>query len=336
MRFLSRVTEIPIPEVIAFNDQADDDIGFEWILMELMPGISAWKKWRTLTTFQKVALVQRIAEFQAQILQHTFSGIGTLKTTQNEWFKELPGEMVSPIFFMGEHFDWDIFRGPFRSSHDWLFSYLQVVIKDHQTSIEKADDEDDEDDTEAALFALELAQRLIKLLPRIFPSIQNPPEVSVICHHDLSFSNILVNDKGEITGVIDWESVSTIPLWRSSQLPRFLVGANRETEPNREVYGDASSEGSDTERDPNELDDEGKTDLYWIHLLEYEQTGLRQVYNASMRHLLPWWNAEIEANALKEDFFAAVLRCEQAMYLNAVEQWIDALEKGESPRLRKI
>ena len=129
LRFLHRKTTIPVPEVIAFDDSADNEIGFEWILMELMPDVSAYKKWRTMSPFQKVAFVQRIAEFQAQILQHTFSGIGTLTIEEGRSHQEeRPGEMVFPAFFMGEHYDWDISRGPFRSSHDLLFSYPQAVV----------------------------------------------------------------------------------------------------------------------------------------------------------------------------------------------------------------
>lgn len=102
LRFLRRETDVPVPEVIAFDDSCNNEIGFEWILMELMPGVSAYKKWRTLTMSQKVALVQRVAELQAQIFRHTFSGIGTLAVDDEQGLEyEKPGEMVSRFFFWG-------------------------------------------------------------------------------------------------------------------------------------------------------------------------------------------------------------------------------------------
>lgn len=333
LRFLRRVTDIPVPEVIAFEDSSDNEIGFEWILMELMPGVSAYKQWRTLTTFQKVAIMERVAELQAKIFRCSFSGIGTLTLGEHELHqKERPGNFVSGFFFWGNHFDYDIARGPFRSSHDWLASYLEIIIKDQSAAKMAAEDEEDEED---AAFALALAKRLVDLLPKIFSPLQNPPERSVILHDDLSLSNILVNKEGDITAVIDWECVSAMPLWMATKMPRFLEGSIREEEPKRQDYADESNNGSDAAGDSedDELDNEGKNGLYWIHLMEYEKTQLRRVYNARMRQLREGWDAEVEDGALREDFVGAVARCSQGFYLKKIGQWISAIENGEFPRL---
>lgn len=141
LRFLRRTTDIPIPGVVAFDDTGKNKIGFEYILMELLPGASAYKKWRTLNTFQKVALVQRMAEIQAQLARHTFSTIGTLTISDKENSqKEQPGEMVSGFFFWSNHFDYNVPRGPFCSSHDWLVSYIDIIIKDQVIAKEEAED----------------------------------------------------------------------------------------------------------------------------------------------------------------------------------------------------
>jgi aminoglycoside phosphotransferase (APT) family kinase protein len=42
LRYLRRETSISVPEVIAFDASADNEIGFEWILMERMPGVSLY------------------------------------------------------------------------------------------------------------------------------------------------------------------------------------------------------------------------------------------------------------------------------------------------------
>jgi hypothetical protein len=327
------MTDVPVPEVIAFEDSYDNEIGFEWILMELMPGVSAYKQWRTLTTFSKVAIVQRVAELQAKIFRYSFSGIGTLTLGENEPHRMArPGNFVSGFFFWGNHFDYDIARGPFRSSYDWLTSYLEIIIKDKKKAKEEAEDEEDEED---AMFALTLAQRLVNLLPKVFPSLQNPPERSVILHDDLSLSNILVNKAGDITAIIDWECVSTMPLWMATKMPKFLEGPIREEEPKRQDYADESNKGSDVVEgnEDDELDNEGQDELYWIHLMEYEKTQLRRVYTERMRQLREGWDAEVEDNALKEDFVGAVGRCSQGFYLTKIARWISAVEAGEFPRL---
>jgi Ser/Thr protein kinase RdoA (MazF antagonist) len=122
------------------------------------------------------------------------------------------------MFFEGDHYDLDIPHGPFRSTHGWLSSYFRIVVKDHTAAKDEAEDSEDEEDAE---FALTVTGRLISLLPKVFPAIQNPPERTAIWHHDLSLTNILVNEEGDITAVIDWECVSAMPLWMSTQTPKF-------------------------------------------------------------------------------------------------------------------
>ncbi|RFU73333.1 kinase [Trichoderma arundinaceum] len=234
--------------------------------------------------FQKVALVQRMAELQAQISRHEFSKIGTLVVGNDDGSHgEQPGEVVSNMFFWGSHFDYDIARGPYRSSHDWLAAYLDFVIQDQMAALEKAEHEEDEEDIN---FALSLARRLVSLLPKIFPSLQNPPERTVVWHEDLSLSNILVDEHGRITAVIDWECISAMPRWVATKAPKFLEGPSREKEPKRQEYNDESARGSEESEDSqdDELDNEGKDELYWIHLMEYEKTQLRKFYYARMCH----------------------------------------------------
>lgn len=124
------------------------------------------------------------------------------------------------------------------------------------------------------------------------------------------------------------ECVSTVPRWVASQVPEFLRGASREVKPDRDCYTDVDKASYGEEPDDG-LDNEGKTELYWIHLMEYEQTQLRRVYAARMRQLRPEWDLEVEENSLKVDFLDAVLRCGSGFYLGRIEQWVDAVERRE-------
>lgn len=117
-------------------------------------------------------------------------------------------------------------------------------------------------------------------------------------------------------------------------MPEFLRGAERETKPDRNCYTDV--EKGDAGVDPDSLDNEGKTELYWIHLMEYEQTQLRKVYAARMRQLRPEWDMEVEEGALKVDFLKAVSRCGSGFYLGRIEQWVDAVERREFLPLMEV
>lgn len=70
--------------------------------------------------------------------------------------------------------------------------------------------------------------------------------------------------------------------------------------------------------------------------MEYEQTQLRKVYAARMRHLRPEWDMEVEEGALKVDFLGAVSRCGSGFYLRRIEQWVDAIERKEYLPLMEV
>lgn len=112
----------------------------------------------------------------------------------------------------------------------------------------------------------------------------------------------MVDEKGVITAVIDWECVSTMPLWAATQMPEFLRGVDREQKPCREEYGDEHAEKEVSSEDFEDLDNEGKCDLYWIHLMEYEQTQLRKVYSEHMSRLWAGWDETVADSTLKTDF----------------------------------
>ncbi|KAK4465395.1 kinase-like protein [Cladorrhinum samala] len=337
LRWLQDNTTIPAPKVFGFNDSNDNEIGFEWILMELMEGVPAHRRWRTMSMEQKVAFTQRIATFQAELSglgkpgsACAFRGIGSLDLE-----KVAPGPLVSYELFMGNHLNYDVPRGPFRSSHDWL-SALLSIIQLHQTAVlKKTDDEDDQEDAEEILAAV---RKLLPLVPKIFVPIplESEPEATALYHHDLHLNNILVNEQGEITAVLDWECISALPLWMSTKVPKFLEEQPREEEPQRDEYDDELPEESAAEveklNDPDCLDNEGKNELYWIHRMEYEATQLRKVYGARLRELWPEW--PLEESYTKTDLYDAVSLCD-GIWVNKTRRWAERMEKGETVRLEE-
>ena len=189
------------------------------------------------------------------------------------------------------------------------------------------------DDREDAEETLGSAQRLLSLLPKVFPEDQEFEVATAIYHDDLSLHNILVNEKGEITGIVDWECVSAMPIWLTAKTPKFLVGQRREEEPIRDMYADedpTESANSKDNGDPDNLDNEGKNSLFWIHLMEYETTKLRAVYEARLRQLWPDW--PLGQSDTDVDFFEAVLQCSAGIFVKKVNKWVDSLERGDPIR----
>lgn len=348
LRWLQENTTVPVPKVFGFDDSCHNEIGFEWILMELMEGTSAHRRWRTMSMEQKVALTKRIATFQAELSglgkpesRSVFRGIGTLDLRElgqenrlEDLGKVAPGLFVSYEFFMGDHLYYDVPRGPFRSSHDWLSALLNVILL-HQTAVlEKTEDEDEIEDAKDISSA---ARKLLSLVPKIFPpTLDSEPETTALYHHDLHLNNILVNEEGEITGVLDWECISAMPLWMSTNVPKFLDEPAREEEPQRDAYADELPEESAAKRgkhnDPGYLDNEGKNELYFIHRMEYEATQLRKVYEARLKELWPEW--PLEESYTKIDLFNAISQCD-GIWVKKTCRWADCIERGETVRLEE-
>ncbi|KAF4983950.1 hypothetical protein FZEAL_742 [Fusarium zealandicum] len=349
LQWIRQFTSIPVPHIIAFDASSDNEIGFEWILMPLMPGTSAYSLWRRMSMTAKEALVKQVACFQEQILKAAgershLRGIGTLVRTSTgggnvEASCSLaPGQLVSRHFFEGCHFNYAIPRGPFDSSREWLESFIQIIVQEQLEALETPEDDEDREDIE---YHLGVAKRLLKLVRTTFPPSKDLPERTVPWHDDLSLMNILVDEKGAITAVLDWEFVSAMPYWYATGMPQFLTGRERVGEPVRDDYGNETPEEAEEIRkmmgdDRHVQDNEGKNQLYWINLMEYEQTRLRGVYTRHMRELRPAWDVEVADGALKDDFLGAAERCATGFPLKAIGRWMDALEKGEFPRLEDI
>ncbi|KAI1362456.1 kinase-like protein [Xylaria arbuscula] len=295
-------TSVPVPKVIAFDDSRNNEIGFEWILMELMPGTPAYKTWRTMSMDQKEVMTKRIAEIQAELYYHgklhlAFKEIGTLHPSTTKEAARMPipvapNTLVSMEGFQAYRLKYDVPRGPFRSSYTWLESYINLLILEQLEAIEKLGDDEDKDDPEEILAA---ARGLLSLLPQVFPETEETNSTpTVLWHHDLNLRNILVDEKGDVTAIVDWECVSAMPIWMTTNIPRFLQGQSRLEEPIRDSYGDEtpsdlewSRQDPDSASDLLQLDNEGKTPLYWEHMMEYEVTKLCEMYKTRLTALWP-------------------------------------------------
>ena len=169
---------------------------------------------------------------------------------------------------------------------------------------------------------LGIVNRLRQLIPTLFSD--TTPERTVVWHDDLSLSNMITGEDGNLNGIIDWECVSTIPIWAATDTPSFLRSQDRHGEPRPERY---------LRRAPTVdiygRDDEGLDDKYWRDLEDYEFTILRAHYDSCRRHHNPWCKNDLPKDEkLKYDFLDAINLCRAQDLGGAVDDWIDELEEG--------
>ena len=218
MSFVRERTIIPIPRVVAYESCQNSILGFEWVLLEFVEGHTLESKWRDLSMTTKRDLIKQLAQYQSQLFDIRYHSIGNLYHDAQQ-SEARPGAIVARDFFWGERIHRNIPRGPFLSNRNWLSARLNAVLEEQDKTLEEPEDDDD---AELAEIYKSLATQLLDALPEIFPD--NGAEATVLFHNDLSLRNILVDDECSITAIIDWECVSTLPLWRACQLPELLNG----------------------------------------------------------------------------------------------------------------
>ncbi|CRL27794.1 Protein kinase-like domain [Penicillium camemberti] len=100
------------------------------------------------------------------------------------------GRIVSMQFFWDSHIHQHVYRGPFRSSKDWITARLLFNENDCYSALDKHSagdlDSDDEAEVEDATRTLQIIKNLKSLIPLVFPTDDDGPEPSMIFNHDLS------------------------------------------------------------------------------------------------------------------------------------------------------
>ncbi|CAF9916958.1 MAG: hypothetical protein HETSPECPRED_003058 [Heterodermia speciosa] len=328
LHMISRYTSIPVPTVYGYDLSRANPIGFEWMLMNHMPGITLDKAWPGMSWSAKYRLIHRMTDVLSQLFHRTKSnGIGNIyhfadsrvleasRMLVNEMSPAyLLGQVVSMGFFWDKHIVQDIPRGPFLTSQQWLRSRLLLTQSDANAVLANSCDEDELEDAEVTR---DLVSRLTECIPRYFPSeVQDGGSLVCCMHHDdLSWHNILVDQKnGSLVGIVDWECVQFVPIWKACRIPDFLQSPPRSEEPKYSSY--------------QHNDDGTPGEGYIRHQREYESTVLRTVFLERMAQVDPSWIKLYEASGEKLDLCFCVESCDNSLCFEIIRKWLDNQAAG--------
>ncbi|KAJ4012476.1 hypothetical protein NW752_008172 [Fusarium irregulare] len=299
IEWLQLHTNVPVPKVISFDDSNKNSIGFEWIPMEYMPEQSAFYRWRKMSMDEKITVTKDVADcLMHMVSKSSFNGIGTLQGP----VPHSPGRIVDMDLCYNDHYDLDIPRGPFHCTRDYFLTLIELTIPDWDAELDISLLNYEQSTAQTDQGYLDLAHRIRRLLPILFPYPSTSAEPTVLWHIDLNLRNIMLSGDNTLSGIIDWEFVSTLPFWAVTQLPKFLDGPVRDEKPDPDWYWSSPGQiGSDDGRD-----NEGKSRSYWRDLEEYEKTLLREVYNERMSQLNPDWEKLKREGRLCNDMREAI------------------------------
>jgi len=229
-------TKCPVPEVIAFDATLDNAIGAPYILMKKLKGMSASDMWQGLMLPNppkydkeymnadephpvlealRVNILKSLASAMVQLQTLEFDSIGIPVLDRPEdaqpssigpawrWHSKLMMQKLNPI-------------GPFKSSKQFFDAGL-VASWDENVIVS----EDRMRDYVAGLAGTEKLLKIILDSPPFatfkeslsfsFSNQKLERKPFVLRHDDLDLQNIMVDDDGNLTGIIDWDGCMTVP-----------------------------------------------------------------------------------------------------------------------------
>ena len=241
LSYIQEHTFVPVPRIVAYSSTADNELGFEWILMEKIPGVSLRSVWRGMDLETKERETSAVARYVKQLRdQCSFDAIGNLyfredlsdgamRTVPTTDDRFVIGPTVTAFMFAGgRKLRLPRNLGPYPNDAEYMAALANAEAEDMrflQLPEARTCADFDKDVAGDAPEILEALRELHGVREMLFPSHPRvPPRLFALTHHDLSLSNILVDPVTyKVTGIIDWECTGARPGWEH-RYPTFLVG----------------------------------------------------------------------------------------------------------------
>jgi len=251
LSYIREHTSIPVPRIIAHSSTAENELGFEWVLMEKVPGVSLGSVWREMDMEAKERETRVVAQYVKQLHDKcSFDVIGNLyfcEDIPDKTVRTVPvaddrfviGPIVTAYMFAGgRKLRLPRCLGPYSNDAEYMAALADAEAEDIRFLQSPEARTHDDFDMDLADEAPEIMEALIELQgirAALFPSHSR---LFALSHHDLSLSNILVDPTTyKINGIIDWECTGTRPGWED-RYPVFLEGREREEKPEPLSPGD--------------------------------------------------------------------------------------------------
>ncbi|EHK99663.1 putative Altered inheritance of mitochondria protein 9, mitochondrial [Glarea lozoyensis 74030] len=213
LQLIRSKTSIPVPEILDFSTESSNIIGAPYMVMSFLPGQSLGHMWTdasgpTYLETRRLRSLDTVAEAMSQLASLKFDKIGILLPKHVHdpesfeigpcGFFEASDESSQPNSSPQRRE-----TGPFKSSRDYMWASYGAS----------------ETDFMSGSFNYEKTlKQLISYLPQ-----DTLDETFVLTHPCLDLENILVDEEGNLTGMIDWDNVHTVPEFLGyARLPSWI------------------------------------------------------------------------------------------------------------------
>ncbi|KAF3033108.1 hypothetical protein E8E11_002164 [Didymella keratinophila] len=213
---------VPVPQICTYSTDFDNILGHPYIMMTCLPGQSAHSIWfdeeygelNPLCDFRfgdlpspavekkRINFLRSLAHIMNSINQLVFHEIGMpMCPLDDSAYPE-----VGPVY------QWDN-SGSDEYTERPVFASTQEYVKARPRSLRMSEFVDATDD-ETATYILGARTLLDMIFAQPVFNIKDSStglEIFTLRHADLDLQNILVNEDGFVTGIIDWDRCTTVP-----------------------------------------------------------------------------------------------------------------------------
>ncbi|PTB65132.1 hypothetical protein BBK36DRAFT_1122360 [Trichoderma citrinoviride] len=193
LRLIREKTSAPVPEVYAFDTIPNNEIGAPYLCMNFIPGYTVSEVWFDHSAHLpleelRLNILTSLAQAMAQLSCLAFDSMGSIM------------EPESSSTAIGPMYDWDEKEdGKIRVTASDPVDSVSGFLRDSYSR--------------ETLLDTVYGKAKAKIMEVImgFLSIFDSPPGFVLCLPDFDSQNVLVDDQGAVTGLIDWDLVQTMP-----------------------------------------------------------------------------------------------------------------------------
>lgn len=243
MKHIRHKCKIPIPEVLAFDETFNNEIGAPFILMTYIEGKPIYKAWWDESGLvpleaKREKILRSIARAMSELRHVEFGAIGMPEYHDNEG---LAPKVVRNLVLRSDNAAIAGERWERLPTYKNSKKYLRTLIDDEWQNL--LSEETDMNQHEGRYKVLEL---ILECIPRSTLT-SNGVETFGISHPDLDVQNILIDDDGNVTGILDWDGVRAKPHFMA--WPSFPIWLRQDWRDDYiHPFGDAFHTASELER----------------------------------------------------------------------------------------
>ena len=290
--FVCEHTDMPVPEIVAFDATCDNALGFEYILSSLVIGIpfpTTPEAWSRIPKNALTNVAKKLANWDSQFFNQPWNGPGNQTTAIGSLF-QVPssrnkvnktefsiGPLVCKNMHQSERLTQPIKRTAYATAYDWFTARLTLIMGEHATYAREdrlmnpRDRDTAEQDTKPRK-RRRIANKLLAILPYVSsPELQEPTLLLA------NYAGLMLDPVTyQIVCVPEWDEAHVLPRFEAGLVPTLLYARTpRHSEPKKRDYLPTTvlldSYGLDRAKS-----------LLQRHRMEWEHTQLGNIYTSEM------------------------------------------------------